>query len=354
MSFNIKKNRRPKKVVELYKTIDSIHDEKMKYFNELHSVKLPKLKTELKKLPGNIELIRCISSIETDTERNDYFLSVGRILQEYFSINETVTTINVENMTNHSNTSPTKQKLTESYCEILNLPYHKPVVEITILNNYCAVCNIEMIITVERYYTCTSCGIVNSDKLIDGLSYEERCNNNQVFVFDYKRINYFTEWLTQIQANETTEIPHELLEELKIELHKRNILDTSKLTNTKLKKILKEINHSKYYEHIPLIISKLCNSKPLYIPEETCTELKNMFLLIQQPFEKLKGNRKNFLSYPFVLYKFCEILGLHEYLCHFVLLKREKLMKTDVLWKKIVEDVIDTTGDKRWKFIPSC
>ena len=53
-------------------------------------------------------------------------------------------------------------------------------------------------------------------------------------------------------------------------MQKRNIKDTSKLTNLKLKKILKETNYSKYYEHIPLIISKLCsNSKPLIIPENT-------------------------------------------------------------------------------------
>lgn len=159
-----------------------------------------------------------------------------------------------------------------------------------------------------------------------------------------------------IQANEITEIPEELIEDLKLELFKRNIKDTSKLTNLKLKKILKETNYSKYYEHIPLIISKLCsNSKPLIIPENIIVELKNMFLLIQEPFEKFKGDRKNFLSYPYVLYKFCEILGLGEYLDNFSLLKsRDKLMKSDIIWKKIVNEIYKKTKDYKWKYIASC
>jgi hypothetical protein len=176
-----------------------------------------------------------------------------------------------------------------------------------------------------------------------------------VFVFDYKRINYFTEWLTQIQANETTDIPNELLEDVKLELRKRNIIDTSKLNISTVKKILKEINSTKYYEHIPLIISKLSNSKPLYIPEDLCSEFKKMFLMLQQPFEKFKGTRKSFLSYPYVLYKFCEMLGLTSYLQYFTLLKsREKLLKTDVLWRSIVDEIYKSTGDSTWTFIPSC
>jgi hypothetical protein len=68
-----------------------------------------------------------------------------------------------------------------------------------------------------------------------------------------------------------------------------------------------------------------------------------------------KNGRKNFLSYPYILYKFFEILKEPGYLKHFTLLKsREKLMKTDMLWKNIVEEVYKITSDPRWVFIPSC
>ena len=59
----------------------------------------------------------------------------------------------------------------------------------------------------ESFLVCFNCGLIDPEKIIDGLNYEDRCEVNQVFVFDYKRINYFTEWLNQIQANEITEIP---------------------------------------------------------------------------------------------------------------------------------------------------
>jgi hypothetical protein len=354
MSFHIKKDKKPKKVQENNKTIENIHDEKMKYFTNLQKVTLPRLKNKLKdkncKTKGDI--ITRIGKIENREEEYDYILKTNRILLEYFEINTSENIIDFENL-GTKNIMTKKQELTEKYYEILEIDYHKSIPVVT--HTRCNLCDNEMIATSEKYFTCFKCGNVDNEKLLDGYSYEERCNNKQTFVFDYKRINYFTEWLTKIQANESAEIPDELIEELKDELFKRNIKDTSKLTNYKLKKILKEIDQSKYYEHIPLLICKLCNFKAFTIPDEITIELKNMFLLSEQAFEVLKGKRKNFLSYPYILYKLCEILDLPEYLEHFLLLKsREKLMKSDVLWKKIVEHIYDYTRDSKWKFIPSC
>lgn len=311
MPFNIKKQKVSKGVKKLvFKGIEEIHEEYME-----------KIKND-----------------KTNEISNYYFLQVSNILQEYY--------LNLED-------KEKVKQLTERYYKSLDLEYNFDRKNIS--NNFCETCFTEKLETSERFLTCTSCGTVDNEKLLDGLNYNDECQINQVFVFDYKRINYFTEWLTQIQANETTVIPNELLEDIKIELYKKNIVDTSKLTPPRLKKILKEIDKTKYYEHIPLLISKLSGSKPLSIPEDICNELKSMFLLVQQPFEKLKGSRRSFLSYPYILYKFCEILGLHSYLKHFTLLKsREKLMKTDTLWKSIVEDISKTTGDSRWVYIPSC
>jgi hypothetical protein len=73
-----------------------------------------------------------------------------------------------------------------------------------------------------------------------------------------------------------------------------------------------------------------------------------MFKDIQAPFEKhCPPERKNFLSYSYVLYKFCELLGEDEYLEYFPLLKsKEKLYNQDVLFRKICEEL-------RWEFIPT-
>lgn len=311
MSFNVKKQKVSKCIKKpIFKSIEDLHEEYME------KIKIDK-KNELS---------------------NFYFLQVSNILQEYYSNLHDIEKV---------------KELTEKYYKALNLDYLYDRKNTSI--NFCEYCLTEKLETAERFLTCTTCGKVDNEKILDGLNYNDECRINQVFVFDYKRINYFTEWLTQIQANETTIIPNELLEDIKVELYKKNILDTAKLTAPRLKKILKEIDKTKYYEHIPLLITKLSGSKPLSIPEEVCNELKSMFLLVQQPFEKLKGSRRSFLSYPYILYKFCEILGLHDYLKHFTLLKsREKLMKTDTLWKSIVEDISRTTGDSKWVYIPSC
>ena len=73
-----------------------------------------------------------------------------------------------------------------------------------------------------------------------------------------------------------------------------------------------------------------------------------MFKEIQIPFIRhCPKDRKNFLSYSYVLHKFVELLGLDEFLPSFPLLKsREKLHQQDLIWEKICRDL-------GWEFIRS-
>ena len=81
---------------------------------------------------------------------------------------------------------------------------------------------------------------------------------------------------------------------------------------------------------------------------ETEEKLRRMFREIQLPFHKFcPKDRKNFLSYSYVLRKFVELLELDEFIECFVLLKdREKLTEQDRIWKNIC-------GYLKWEFIPS-
>ena len=61
--------------------------------------------------------------------------------------------------------------------------------------------------------------------------------------------------------------------------------------------------------------------------------------MIQEPWELYKPGveRKNFLSYSYILYKFCEYLKLDDLLQYFPLLKSpQKLMEQDQVWKNFV------------------
>ena len=77
-------------------------------------------------------------------------------------------------------------------------------------------------------------------------------------------------------------------------------------------------------------------------------KLRHMFKEIQNPFMKYcPENRKNFLSYSYVLHKFCELLEFDDLLTYFPLLKsREKLQQQDIIWKSICNEL-------KWQYIPS-
>jgi hypothetical protein len=57
------------------------------------------------------------------------------------------------------------------------------------------------------------------------------------------------------------------------------------------------------------------------------------------------NDRSNFFSYPYILYKFFQLLERDEYLPELRLLKtREKLQEQDEVWKKICDEL-------KWEFI---
>ena len=109
---------------------------------------------------------------------------------------------------------------------------------------------------------------------------------------------------------------------------------------------LKKLKLNKYYEHVPYITNILSGIRAPNMPQALEELLILMFKDIQKPFDdNCPSDRKNFLSYSYVLYKFCELLSEDTYLQYFPLLKsKEKLHQQDVIWKKICRDL-------RWEFI---
>jgi hypothetical protein len=164
--------------------------------------------------------------------------------------------------------------------------------------------------------------------------------------YAYKRINHFKEILAQFQAKETTQIPTEVIENIKLQIKKERI-SLSKFTNTKAKDILKKLGYNKFYEHIPYIKDKL-GIKPPVMTQQLEEQLCNLFMEIQGPYAKFcPDDRVNFLNYYYTIYKLCELLGQTQFLPYFPLLKdREKQIEQDEIWKKICADL-------NWEFIPT-
>ncbi len=213
---------------------------------------------------------------------------------------------------------------------------------------HCVSCGVERkLFMSDGKMICPNCGdekfiLIDSDKP----SYKEP--PRELSYFAYKRINHLNEWLAQFQAKESTDIPQEVYDKILLELKKERMEDISQLSTQKLREILKKLKLNKYYEHVPHIINRLNGVPPPTISRETEEELRRMFKEIQMPFHKFcPKDRKNFLSYSYVLHKFMQLLEMDEFLPCFMLLKsREKLHQQDQIWKKICEYL-------RWEFIPS-
>lgn len=92
------------------------------------------------------------------------------------------------------------------------------------------------------------------------------------------------------------------------------------------------------FENIPQIIGLLTRRKPLRFTDEQKQSMEHIFRLIQQPFNRHRGDRKNFLSYAFVIYKFCELLELRQFLPLLPLLKPANRAEADKIWELICKD----------------
>lgn len=212
----------------------------------------------------------------------------------------------------------------------------------------CPVCENEMHFSQnEAMLGCRECGYQDFI-LIDSEKPSYKDPPREISYFAYKKINHLNEWLAQFQAKETTEIPADIFEQIQSELRKERIVDTLKLKPSKLREILKKLKLSKYYEHVAHIMNRLNGVQAPVLSREVEDKLRFMFREIQPSFIKhCPKGRSNFLSYSYVLYKFCQLLELDDFLPCFPLLKsREKLYMQDKIWQCICDDM-------GWEFIKS-
>lgn len=215
----------------------------------------------------------------------------------------------------------------------------------------CSSCDTVMkMCTNESYIVCDKCGdfVPNFEHSVSGLTYEQELNTDTNTHFSYKRINHLRELLSQLQAKESSNVPEDIIHLIKAEFIKERIQDASSITKDKVKKILKKLGLNKYYEHSRQITNLLSGKPPPIISNQLYEKIIHMFIEIQGPFETVcPKNRKNFFSYNYILYKFCELLDQREHMELFPLLKsREKLYQQDCIWKDICEI-------KNWPFIKS-
>jgi hypothetical protein len=287
------------------------------------------------------EMLEKQSSTTNSSSNNKY---KNKSILESFNITLPKEEIKIE----EDNKIIEKSDLVDQYLSITNKYYIKKIDNTCDNIELCHCCNIPLIcLQQDAIMICNNCGyqellLVEQNRPI------LKQNTKDTSHFSYKRINHFREWCNQVQGKESTDIPNDIFEKILNEIKKEKIMDTKKITYSKMREILKRLRINKYYEHINYIINRINGIPTPQFSTELEDKLCSMFKDIQGPFLKhCPKDRKNFLSYSYVLYKFFQILGLNEYLKFFPLLKsREKLYVQDQIWKKICEDL-------NYKIIPS-
>ena len=193
---------------------------------------------------------------------------------------------------------------------------------------------------------CKKCGLAETILLTtDKPNYNEPVQDSGTYA--YKRINHLTEILSQLQAKESTDIPSHVYTAIYKELKKCKI-DKNYLDIFRLRRILKKLGYRNYYDHVPHILQIINGKEPPNFSRQIEAKIKKMFKDIQKPFEiYCPKTRKNFLNYSYVLHKFCELLGLDEYVEYFPLLKNNsKLLQHDRIWMNICKYM-------KWQYIKS-
>jgi hypothetical protein len=362
-------------------TLDAKHKEFLNEFNKDDNNRIPELKFERMEIKTKLlnendtlsveqkldfqdkinELTKTIK--ETKVKKKEYFLDNSHFIFEYFENKKSISDGNT------SQKPTNKSKLVNNFFKIKEEVDSEKISQKETNNNIvqkylsniddtfldvntfisqtdiCKTCHKGELIPLEEegIMVCNTCSrsipyLIENEKP----SYKEP--PKEVCFYAYKRINHFKEILAQFQGKETTQIPHEVIENIKLQIKKERI-DLAQISNLKTKEILKKLGYNKYYEHIPFIKDKLGIKPPIMSPELEET-LCNLFIELQAPYSKYcPDDRVNFLNYYYTAYKLCELLGEEKYLPLFPLLKdREKRIEQDDIWKKICEEL-------DWEFI---
>ncbi|NDB83664.1 MAG: hypothetical protein EB127_13215, partial [Alphaproteobacteria bacterium] len=300
-------------------TLDALHGQKMATLMA-DKESLPTFKLEIEALKDKISktqsvmelwtleqklerLEKKVASIESGDSVHDYFLRTGNILFEYYDIQEKI-------QQGASISSQTKAKPGSILAILGDLQreesgagalkeseiVHKAPQRSELLNQYlqieepslakaadgdewtqCDNCGSEMIMCMnEATLTCSACGnkdfiLIDSDKP----SYKDP--PRELSYYAYKKINHFNEWLAQFQAKESTEIPAAIYDQILLQLKKERISNFASLKRTKLREILRHMNETKYYEHIPHIINRLSGQNAPFMSREDEEKLRHMF-----------------------------------------------------------------------------
>ena len=246
-------------------TLDSKHRENQSMIAKLKTDTIPKLIKEKRLLqqqlalnPGTHELRERINDLraticEHRRRCNNYYLDNNEIIFDYFENKQQICNGNnktkilndffkVESAAskedqlkrvNQNNVQRYLTNLDPSYIDISKYVFPTDV---------CRYCQSGEMIPVENegIMVCNHCSI-HVSYLVENEKPSYKEPPNEACFYAYKRINHFKEILAQFQAKETTQIPPDVLENIKHQIKKERIDLHTQFTDKKAKEILKKL-----------------------------------------------------------------------------------------------------------------
>jgi hypothetical protein len=368
------------------RTIDTKHAELLERFQKIENEIIPQLQKEKETLKLSVntlnenqlddfmlikdKIVEINKQIKLLTrERKTYLLDNSKHIFEYFEQKQQIS--NDSNLINQNskvlNSFFKIKAVTEESSNISNDKYNQSkqyysqywanvnneiqnIQSYIIATDICNICNNGEMIALDE----EGILVCNNDKcgkyisyIVDSSKPTNKEPPNEVSYTAYIRLNHFKEILSQFQAKETTQIPEEVIEDIRARIKKERITDMSLINYDKMREILRKLGYNKYFEHIQYINS-MFGIKPPVMNEELHETLCVLFIEIQKPWAvHCPPNRTNFFNYTYTLYQLCVLLDQTQYLPYIPMMKdREKQLEQDMIWKKVCNDL-------DWEYFPT-
>ena len=161
--------------------------------------------------------------------------------------------------------------------------------------------------------------------------------------YSYNPVTHLDDTIKYAEAGEAYVVPPEHLEIIMRKLYMANIRPadiTIKMIRTLIRKI-----YGIKTENTVQIYSRLTGRAPWRLSNFAKDQIRIMFITDMPRYKVHCGHRTNCLSYPYKLYKYCELLGYWEFLESLPLLRGGiNLGNHDIIQAKINRDL-------DWEFI---
>ena len=186
------------------------------------------------------------------------------------------------------------------------------------------------------YRVCLDCGLMWEPPFFEKPpANTPRQTRTRLNTSKYSRVSNFELHLKQLRGE--VKIPDETFEDL---LTLKKDFQNQVVSYKTVKAYLKDKKKNKLYPLIPTLMKRFWGIETLPLDSDEQEELVLKFIRFERGFEKAeKGERKNSISYEFLIRKFLEEQGSPYYLNIPTLSDKKKLAEVSQLYSQIAESI---------------